>query len=96
MSVIHVIARHWARPESVDEVREALLALVEPTRAEPGCLRYELLQSLDDPTEFTFVEMFESDAAFALHAAAPYIARLQPRLKALTARPSEVRRYHVT
>lgn len=93
MNVIHVIARHWARADTIDDIREALVALIEPTRAEPGCLRYELLQSLDDPAEFTFVETFESDAAFALHAAAPYIAGLATRLSRLTARPSEVRRY---
>ena len=70
-----------------------LLDLIEPTRAEAGCLRYELLQSYDDPTEFTFVEAFEADAALAAHAAAPYIAGVGPRLAALTSRPSEVRRY---
>jgi len=70
-----------------------LLDLIEPTRAEAGCLRYELLQGYNDPAEFTFVEAFETDAAFTAHAAAPYIAGLGPRLAALTSRPSEVRRY---
>jgi quinol monooxygenase YgiN len=70
-----------------------LLALIEPTRAEPGCLRYELLQNLAEPTAFTFIEAFESDAAFELHASAPYIASLQPKLRELVARPSEVLRY---
>jgi quinol monooxygenase YgiN len=52
-----------------------------------------LFQNLADPADFTFVETFASDAALADHAAAPYIAGLQPRLRALTARPSEVCRY---
>jgi quinol monooxygenase YgiN len=94
MSVpIHVIARHWARPETVDEVRRILLSLIEPSRAEPGCLKYELLQNADDPTDFTFVEAFASEDALKAHAAAPYIAGLAPKLKALVARPSEVSRY---
>ena len=91
--MVHVIARHWARPDTVNEVRRLLLELIEPTRAEPGCIKYELLQSVEDPSEFTFVEAFVSDAAFAIHASAPYIVALQPRLAPLTARPSEVRRY---
>jgi quinol monooxygenase YgiN len=90
---IHVIARHWARPETLDEVRRLLLGLIEPSRAEPGCLKYELLQNASDPTDFTFVETFVSEAALEVHAAAPYIAGLQPRMKELVARPSEVFRY---
>ena len=90
---IHVIARHFARPETVDEVRRILLSLVEPSRAEPGCLKYELLQNAEDPTDFTFVETFASEDALKMHAAAPYIAGLAPRLKDLVARPSEVSRY---
>lgn len=90
---IHVIARHFARPETADEVRRILLELIEPSRAEPGCLKYELLQNADHPADFTFVETFASEDALKLHAAAPYIAGLAPRLKELVARPSDVSRY---
>ncbi len=93
MSPIHVLARHRARPETVAEVRRILLSLIDPSRAEPGCLKYELLQNADDPTDFTFVETFVSEDALKLHAAAPYIAGAAPRLKDLIARPAEVSRY---
>jgi len=92
---IHVIARHWARRDTVDEVRRILLGLIEPSRAEPGCLKYELLQNADDPTDFTFVETFASDDALRVHAAAPYITGLATRLKELIARASEVNRYRL-
>lgn len=91
--LIHVIARHFARPDSIDQVKTILLSLIEPSRAEPGCLKYELLQNAENPTEFTFVETFADDAALELHAAAPYITGLAPRLKDLVARPSEVSRH---
>jgi quinol monooxygenase YgiN len=92
-AAVHVVARHWAKPDTIDEVRQILMELVAPSRAEPGCLKYELFQNLSDPADFTFIETFASEAALAEHAAAPYIAALQPRLRALTARPSEVCRY---
>ena len=91
---VHVIARHVARPETVDDVRRILLELIEPSRAEPGCLKYELLQNADGPADFTFVETFASHEALKAHAAAPYIAGLAARLKDLVARPSDVRLYH--
>ena len=90
---IHLIARHFARPETVDEVRRILLGLIESSRAEPGCLKYELLQNADDPADFTFVETFANDDALKAHASAAYIAGLAPRLEDLLAQPSDVRRY---
>ena len=90
---IHVVARHFARPDTVDEVRRILLSLIDSSRAESGCLKYELLQNTDDPCDFTFVETFANEAALKLHAAAPYIAGLAPQLKDLVARPSDVSRY---
>jgi quinol monooxygenase YgiN len=90
---IHVLARHRARPETVDDVRQILLSLIAPSRAEPGCLKYELLQNADDPTDFTFVETFASDEALKEHAVAPYITNLAAKLEGLVARPAEVSRY---
>lgn len=90
---LHVIARHFARPDQVERVREILLSLIAPSRAEAGCLKYELLQNIDDPTDFTFVETFADEAALKLHASSPYVSRLAARLKELVAKPSEVSVY---
>ena len=90
---IHVVARHFARHETVDQVRHVLLGLIKPSRAEPGCLKYELFQSVNDPTDFTFVETFANDEALAIHASAPYIADLGAKMKDLIARPAEVSKY---
>ena len=90
---IHVIARHFAKSETVDEVRRRLLELIAPSRAEAGCLKYELLQNVDSPTDFTFVETFADDEALKIHAATPYIAGLAAKMTDLVARPAEVSRY---
>jgi predicted O-methyltransferase YrrM/quinol monooxygenase YgiN len=92
-SAVHVVARHFARPESVADVQAILAALIPLSRAEPGCLKYELFQHVSEPTDFTFMETFVSDAALATHAAAPYVAGLQEKLRGLIAKPSDVRVY---
>jgi quinol monooxygenase YgiN len=92
---IHVLARHRARPDAVGEVRQILLSLIKPSRAEPGCLKYELLQNADDPTDFTFVETFASEEALKAHAAAPYIAGLAAKLEGFVVRPAEVSTYRL-
>ncbi|TNF73803.1 MAG: antibiotic biosynthesis monooxygenase, partial [Acidobacteria bacterium] len=39
---LRVVARLVAKPDKVDELRTLLTGLLEPTRAEPGCISYEL------------------------------------------------------
>ena len=93
-ATLQVVARVIARPDSVDAVKRILVSMLEPSREEEGCLVYELLQCQDDPTDFTFVETFESEEALTEHAAAPYIAGLAAKLEGVVARPAEVSRYH--
>ncbi len=90
---IHVIARHFARPDQMERAREILLSLIAPSRAEAGCLKYELLQNIDNPTDFTFVETFVDRAALNMHASSPYVSGLAGQLKDLVAKPSEVSIY---
>mgnify|MGYP000614725901 CR=1 FL=1 len=90
---LQVVARVVARPETVEDVKRILVGMIEPTRNEPGCLVYELLQCREDPTDFTFVEEWTDADALARHAAAPHISGVQAELRALVAVPSQVRTY---
>jgi len=92
-AAVHVVARHFAKSETVAAVRDVLVSLIPLSRAEPGCLKYELFQNVSDPTDFTFMETFASDAALAVHAAAPHVADIPARLSGLMAKPSDVRMY---
>ncbi|RLV50018.1 antibiotic biosynthesis monooxygenase [Nocardioides mangrovicus] len=56
MSDLRVIATIPIKPESVEELRPALIALAEGTRAEEGCLSYELFESAAAPGVFVTVE----------------------------------------
>ena len=46
MSTLRVVAHLQARPEAAGQLREALEALVVPTRQEAGCISYELLEDI--------------------------------------------------
>jgi quinol monooxygenase YgiN len=93
VTTLQVVARVIARPETVDGVKRILVGMLEPSRAEAGCLVYELLQCQDDPTDFTFVEEWTDAAALERHAASPHIAGVQSELQALVATPTVVRKY---
>jgi quinol monooxygenase YgiN len=52
---------------------EALHVLMEPTHKEPGCLRYELNQRVDDDRWITFIEKWKDQKSFDEHCRMPYI-----------------------
>ncbi|MGB3315558.1 MAG: putative quinol monooxygenase [Albidovulum sp.] len=55
--------------EEADRVAVLLPEHVRLTRAEPGCIRFEVLRSHSDPTRFAVSEAFTDRAAFDAHQA---------------------------
>ena len=58
--MLSIIAQPVVDPARLDEVKAAMLELVEDTLKEPGCIRYELHQDSNQPNRLTFVELWES------------------------------------
>jgi quinol monooxygenase YgiN len=72
---LDVVAVLKAKPGSEQIVRDALHALVEPTRNEEGCVSYDLFISLADPSTFITVEKWHSQADLDAHMGTPHIAQ---------------------
>ena len=87
---VTVLARVHALPGREAEVIAALLALVQPTRRERGCLNYDLHQSSEDPARFMFYENWESRAALDAHLAAPHLDAFDAQTTGLLAEPVEI------
>lgn len=62
-----IVAHARAKPGMEQRMISAQVQLVEATRGAPGCLRYELHVSNQDPAEVTFIEEWESYAAWHAH-----------------------------
>ena len=62
-----VVAHFEATPGKEKALLELLRGLIEPTRKEAGCLRYELNQEIENPAAFAFAEKFASRDAFTTH-----------------------------
>ena len=92
---LRVVARVKALPGKVEATRSILLALIEPTRQELGCITYELLQNKRDPTDFTFVEEWASDADLDLHSTSNHLAETVSKLADLLAEAPDIRKYSV-
>ncbi|MGX9712958.1 putative quinol monooxygenase [Janthinobacterium lividum] len=75
MSLI-VVATIDAQADHIDAVRAALEAVVPPSRAESGCLRYELHLDNKIPTRFIMLEEWADKAALTAHYATPHFLTL--------------------
>lgn len=54
-------------PDEIDLVRAALDEHIRLSRAEPGCLAFDVTQSPDDPCLWLVEETFRDRAAFEAH-----------------------------
>lgn len=90
-----VIARFRAKEGTEAALREVLARLVAPTRAEDGCLHYELVQSQADPAQFTFFEKWRDVDALMAHAQAPHVIRARAERADLLDGPADVTRWDV-
>ena len=79
-----------AKSGKTEDLGARLLTLVEPTRLEPGCIRYDSLQSTDDPNAWLAYEVWRSPADFEAHMNAPYIAAFMPLVLELCERDVEI------
>ena len=62
-----VIARYRARAGEEDRVEAALREMVEPTRAEPGNLDYQVFRDPEQAAVFVLFERYTGAAAFEAH-----------------------------
>ncbi|HEY1599105.1 MAG TPA: putative quinol monooxygenase [Pirellulales bacterium] len=67
--------------KDIPEIRELLREQGRLSRAEPGCLRFEVYHSTVDETRFLLVERWESTDALDLHRKAKaYTEIYQPKV----------------
>ncbi|YCM44637.1 putative quinol monooxygenase [Verrucomicrobiaceae bacterium 227] len=67
MSKLTIVANIHAKPDQVDLVKSELLKLIEVTKAEKGCLNYDLHQDNENPGHFMFYENWESRELWQVH-----------------------------
>jgi quinol monooxygenase YgiN len=82
-----VVASFKARSGKEKTALEELSALLDPTRKEDGCVRYDLHRSLDDPGVFVFYEIWKSRQDLDQHLAMPYLQNLLGKAEELFADP---------
>ena len=91
---ITLIATMKARSGKEELVKEVLLSLISPTRAEKGCVTYILHQDCDDKSLFMFYETWTSKESLDEHLKTPHLKDLLDRSDELFAAPLEIKFYN--
>lgn len=74
MTKLTIVANIHANPDQIDLVRAELEKLVPITRAEEGCIQYDLHRDNDNQAHFMFFESWESRELWQTHMNAPHLA----------------------
>jgi len=71
-------------------LEQSLLALIEPTVKEAGCIYYHFHKSQNDPAKFMFYETWNSEEAFNNHLASKHVQSWLAIKDDLLAKPFDI------
>ncbi|QIZ77995.1 putative quinol monooxygenase [Ferrimonas lipolytica] len=75
MSKLTIVANIIAKADTIDLVKAELLKLIEVTRAEEGCINYDLHQDNENPAHFMFYENWTSRELWQAHMGNEHLAQ---------------------
>jgi quinol monooxygenase YgiN len=88
-----IVAEMEAVPERRAELLEVLDGLLEPSRAEPGCVSYRYFFDSENDNIIHFFELWQDQAAVDFHFATPHFLALAEKLPDLIVDGPDLRIY---
>lgn len=85
-----VVARFKAKEGQGPKLREMLLNLVQPSRSDEGCIKYDVHQAIEDPTLFYFYEIWQSRELLDKHGASKTLSSFREAAKDVFGEPPQV------
>ncbi len=89
-TLLTVFAEMYAKPGRENDLRQALMGLIERTRTEPGYVQYDLHEDNDDPGHFLFYENWTSQEKLNAHLASAHLTAFEARSEELLAEPARI------
>jgi (4S)-4-hydroxy-5-phosphonooxypentane-2,3-dione isomerase len=91
MLVVHVHVR--VRPELIGDFLAATLVNAKASLAEPGVLRFDVIQDEADPAHVVLTEVYRDSEAPAAHKLTPHYAAWRDAVAGMMAEPRKSVRY---
>lgn len=91
---MRVVQVHFkVTPEGVEAFKKACAENARQSLQEEGVVRFDILQSDDDPTVFILFEVYHSAAAQLAHKETPHFFKWRSEVKDLIVQPGEAKIY---
>jgi quinol monooxygenase YgiN len=89
--IVHVYAH--VKPDGVEAFRAASVDNARQSVKEPGVARFDVVQSVEDPTRFVLVEVYRTPEAPAAHKETAHYKRWRDAVADLMAEPRTAARF---
>jgi quinol monooxygenase YgiN len=90
-----ILAKLQAKEGRLAGLRAACLKMLDPSRAEPGCISYAFSESIENPGEITFFEEWQDQAAIDSHFSTDHFLAFGPAIEEDLQDPPAVTIYDV-
>jgi len=91
MFVVHVFVH--VKPDDIDAFKAATLENARNSVQEPGIARFDVVQQLDDPTEFVLVEVYRTPDDPAKHKETAHYIKWRETVADMMAEPRSSIKY---
>ncbi len=88
--MVMLIAKNTLKPGTEQDFLALAREMTAKTRAEAGCISYELVQDQADPLVYFFIEKYADQNAVQAHRETPHFKALVPKIAELRQKPSGV------
>tara|TARA_R110000850_G_scaffold32093_17_gene87978 strand:- start:1991 stop:2311 length:321 start_codon:yes stop_codon:yes gene_type:complete len=96
MTKLTIVASIKANPDQIGLLKAELEKLVAVSRAEPGCINYDLHQDNENPAHFMFYENWESRGHWQTHMKAPHLAAYAAATQGAVAEATLIEMTHIS
>lgn len=87
---IILVARLKVMEDTIEEAKQAALAIVADSRAEEGNINYDIHQAIDDPTVFVWHETWKNKAAIDEHFETDFFKDFFAKVEKIAAEPPQI------
>lgn len=87
---IVLVARLKVKDDAIEEAKRAALKIVADSRAEAGCVNYDIHQAIDDPTVFIWHEMWTNKAAIDEHFETEFFKEFSAAVERFAVEPPQI------
>jgi quinol monooxygenase YgiN len=88
---IKAVAHLEVLPDKIEDMKAILVAIIEPSRNEAGCLQYDVFAEIEAPHKFTCIERWKDQASLDTHLQSPHMQEAVKKLDELLATPPDLR-----